>query len=1000
MVESPSVSNSGANPSNDTEANGSKSSPGEESNENGNGSKPSPGEKGVKAAPEKRKRASKPVKQTIQEAPVKKTKLADMTPARRNRIRLTEKKIKETEAEIAELEAKAASMSKKFSNVKWPVRDEDVVKKLILAEVCKSSKVKEHTPYNALQQALPAPEIPILLKNQELASEVIFCWDFINTFEKELELMPISLEHFIDLMQFQGKDSGPFTEIFTAPLRVILNDLELSTKLSLTQPIHMNFARKLNEPEKMIKSAAGYVAPQVKAAGTVNAITVYQERTTRTMLHEIEKMNTDVDTLLPRALTGASVDALNWQVILAQFWRALPPMNKVLGLNAALVSASTTDTERGTNGVSYIKKKMEEMDMAKNMELNLDSALSITSDVGKSMSMLKQAMTLLMNTDLYKASTEMKVYILRVMFETCYDTKLFRDLLQEYSVKRASAATQERKRIAQEKEKEKLDMKDVIQRAEDICREENRTLKAIKEEARAEAQRRAAELKAKKATAKSKGGKGGGKPPAAPKEPKVIEKKGKEKKDEFKPTPSQLNNKVEELVILKAYNVDEVGLFTTDEVSDDEAGDTRAMSADKAFRRKQNEDWHAEIATAEEILQDALESGREDVLTKAVKSTKKSLIWDDDGYTYCTEVMRNAMKAEYMYKKKAQQNKAEAEFDSKLDIYSIRSEVLGYDRYYNEYYCFRGDSSRLYVKVKGGNATNMFGSMDHSEHLTNNPALKVMFDKRPTITDSYAWGIYGSPREIYKLCEALDDRGMREKALKEKIRGKFELEEPVEYQTNHDWIGRRVKRTFKSGGKPTVGVIDGWLPEDIEEDDQALWHVKYKDGDQEELDEDEVKRFLIEEDVKFGFSTNSDSLQNLQPPNKAGGKRQVHSYVPIANFTIGRVSDVKEHMDKYYSEVLHDEPEVLTAYRNTYIGTGKKYDHKIAKNEDVGLPALQMEFTFFVETLKQTVKESKGVNPWTRDEEAALKLEINSATEASELAGVLVRFETVVRIYI
>ena len=55
--------------------------------------------------------------------------------------------------------------------------------------------------------------------------------------------------------------------------------------------------------------------------------------------------------------------------------------------------------------------------------------------------------------------------------------------------------------------------------------------------------------------------------------------------------------------------------------------------------------------------------------------------------------------------------------------------------------------------------------------------------------------------------------------------------------TGHRWLGKKVRRIF-SPGVETNAVIVAWVPE--EGDDQALWHVRHPDGDEEDLEAEEV----------------------------------------------------------------------------------------------------------------------------------------------------------------
>ena len=60
------------------------------------------------------------------------------------------------------------------------------------------------------------------------------------------------------------------------------------------------------------------------------------------------------------------------------------------------------------------------------------------------------------------------------------------------------------------------------------------------------------------------------------------------------------------------------------------------------------------------------------------------------------------------------------------------------------------------------------------------------------------------------------------------------------WSTEHAWVGKRVVRVFD--GEPTGGVIAKWLRADREE--EALWHMVHDDGDEEDLEVQEVREAL------------------------------------------------------------------------------------------------------------------------------------------------------------
>ena len=62
----------------------------------------------------------------------------------------------------------------------------------------------------------------------------------------------------------------------------------------------------------------------------------------------------------------------------------------------------------------------------------------------------------------------------------------------------------------------------------------------------------------------------------------------------------------------------------------------------------------------------------------------------------------------------------------------------------------------------------------------------------------------------------------------------------------HEWLGRSVRRFFWLSGEDKwvvlTGICTSWLP--AEGFDCALWHIKHEDGDEEDLDEMEIRTAL------------------------------------------------------------------------------------------------------------------------------------------------------------
>lgn len=975
--------------------------------------------------------------------------LADMTYAQRRRVIELEKKEKALVLDMSKSKTALEGMTKKVINIKWPVKDEEVLDKLRLAEeqVKRKKPRSTHLTDEQLQPPLPSPTIPILLTNQGLACDVISCWDFMTVFGEEMELNPMSLDHFTELLQYEGGDSPAFIEVFTAPLRIVLADEALANRLSISMPLEQNFARKETSAETQIaalersfekasvatqKLADGQSSHRSGSSGAGSYSPPGFKNRKSQIYMDIRAARRDFKdlialasrtSLLPRGLTDSLLnEPLEWQEVLAGAFLYLPPVARLLRLNAELLDeltalaaaeaeaqtaakaktqaqgqpeADSMDTaesvgmdidggesdgeggqDDGAGGGGAVQRTSsarrksvlagdDSDDEDEDLGLNMDNAWVLTGDIRASLTLCAHALRSLTAAELYTASPEAKVFILKALFESCCDTEVFRDLLSSNQAAIQEKRTEMRKDAALKEAKKKEGSKGLRKQAEALCRDENKAkveakeaAKAALEERKAEALRKKAEKeKEKEAAAKDKASKDvESKAKGKSKDEKKDEKKGREKekqdkpklnveeakedpktsksssssgslnsgdgkggkgekgkkggsvsgsgsseKDPYKPSPQQVDKKLEQLRMLRAHDVDEIrNEAPVEEVSDSEAeaedeeqeqegkkkagagakrkkGPSRQETAEREERKKRREQDLADLEDAEYSINEALDSGLEKDLKRAAKDAELSgLVWysEEEDKRFCVPLMLKVYRALHDIRKAAEKVKAEMEMEETLQEFVVRSEPLGYDRYFNEYYCFKGDRHRLYVRIRselpssslisnsgadgggggGGSGRRQDRPQYFSEKLDDNEGLRRLYETRPMKVSNPAiatWGIYGSAREIYNLVESLDERGAREKALKMALKGKYDgiTEAPQQYKFNHEWVGRRVKRVFPGsrGLKPAIGIVDGWLPDnEPEEGDEAVWHVKYKDGDEEELDLKEMNKFLID----------------------------------------------------------------------------------------------------------------------------------------------------------
>ena len=97
--------------------------------------------------------------------------------------------------------------------------------------------------------------------------------------------------------------------------------------------------------------------------------------------------------------------------------------------------------------------------------------------------------------------------------------------------------------------------------------------------------------------------------------------------------------------------------------------------------------------------------------------------------------------------------------------------------------------------------------------------------------------------------------------------------------TGHKWIGARVWRDFGVHGAG-VGTITQWMAEgeDGPEEEPALWHVLFDDGDEEDLDEAEVEEAMRMFEEK-GFTVQSEE-QKVSGRQDQGGEQALEERNP------------------------------------------------------------------------------------------------------------------------
>ena len=475
----------------------------------------------------------------------------------------------------------------------------------------------------------------------------------------------------------------------------------------------------------------------------------------------------------------------------------LKSTGKRIELNAETMSKINTPKSKSRN---------------KSSGLNKDAIFNITSHFLLNLQEYYQTAQLLEIKEIHELSPKQKLSILKVLCDACMDTERIQDLMERNAEERANQITHMNRLVKEQKMK----MKEVS---------------SGKRDAALEACRRLNREKAKTSLSEGKRGRG---------DKKTGNKGGKTGKGSLEPTVEQLSAMIDDLIALEAYGIQTVredpafeDISDSEEEEEEDPGEgsasedgdgsneesggrgrsrkprkpasmrTRALSRQRS--RAEKMERNGKIAYALERISSAMERNTERELRGAIKVAERAGFRGTDeksGQVFVTESLKQAYRQLSELENKASDDKIASKHEKALEEFFVRTEPLGTDRYGRIYWRFMADENRLFVETREEDPeTRDFGpsppAVLSSEATTDQVVLNRLFQSRPN-RYKYKWTVYSTPSELWKLCEALDDRGEREKELKAAIKARYEIEAPaVVYQTSgSEFLGRKVKRTF------------------------------------------------------------------------------------------------------------------------------------------------------------------------------------------------------------
>lgn len=533
------------------------------------------------------------------------------------------------------------------------------------------------------------------------------------------------------------------------------------------------------------------------------------------------------------------------------------------------------------------------------------------------MELCLQATKELQEKEFHYLSVELKLVVLKNLVLTCYDCEAIQDKVAANAEEKANQIAQNNKLKWEEKKRFREASKAVKDLAIEKCRAINEQ-QAEKKASRASAGRGKKSVQKKLNFKDAEGGQNktteeeGDEGATA-----TGGKRGKGGKSVYDPTPSQLSAMLEDMVMLDSFGIDtvlptapELNEVSDNEEEDDDSTDvetkklidalsssgrssrdrssgggvtsraqvksSRDRDRDRAQRRAERNAVLKAREMAMALCAQAVQSRRERDVRDAIKASKSSGLQGrlENGDIYVTEELKAVYEVQYQQDAENKEAAQVQKLEKALAELYVRTEPIGQDRYFRSYWCFEGDD-RLFVQSERGMTALIKSAVDNGSDVQ-----KVLDDKKKKdsqqpnaisvsgVGDSallktsnhpsrhdYEWSVFRSEAELWQLVDALDERGYRERALKNSIKARFDLQGvaplPSVYSTEGSpYIGMKVKRTFGRGADKyvMVGVITGWLPPGVGEDgapEPPIWHVLHADGDDEDLDEREVKKCLL-----------------------------------------------------------------------------------------------------------------------------------------------------------
>jgi hypothetical protein len=296
--------------------------------------------------------------------------------------------------------------------------------------------------------ALPPPVQRLVHVPDSLVGDVLYVWDFLTVFSKELSLKPMPVDDFVDLLQYRGAASPALTEIFVSLLRRVYHDHSLNHSLAAATPAHLHVMSRSSEEEAKQDLLPSQTLAQYRD-WDYTGLKLLPRR-----VHRPEAM---VDALKFQSLLRAAVPRLPSYVELLRAndpqldalismenregERALfpPPPQHCHCHHHNTATATTTSSSSASGTTSYHHSPLlshypsslpslsphisSGVDKDGYQEPNRDTLRSLTTNYALELQVLNEALRELESREVHRLGLSHKLVLLTHLCRACYDTR-------------------------------------------------------------------------------------------------------------------------------------------------------------------------------------------------------------------------------------------------------------------------------------------------------------------------------------------------------------------------------------------------------------------------------------------------------------------------------------------------------------------------------------------------------------------------------------------------